>query len=346
MFRFPSLFFFFNEGKLLGFDTQSQSYYQVDQHSFDQLRELSTVLLPIKDEFSPSPLPLKSVYSNLEWGGDVPSHIAHQTSRILSHNTEILSSEQFVTQYSQISEQAKLVPEKEFGDDTKTIPLPVLDLSQFDNTSLKSCLINRKTCRDFIEQNIKLEQVSNLLYACFGKIHGDKNSELEELGLKDFGQRRSSPSATGLASCDAVLWAKNVENLDEGMYHYNSDVHQLHNLSSSMSSDDLVFSMLDQFWCRDLAAGIFIVNDLRRTWVKDIKCRGYLASHQEAGHISQNILLCATALNLKTWISGTFRDDFLQEKLQLPDYKFVSLFIGLGHGSGKPISQEYIRLMP
>ena len=100
---------------------------------------------------------------------------------------------------------------------------------------------------------------------------------------------------------------------------------------------------MTNFGQKNLGAGIFIVNDMRRTWIKDKKARGYLAAYLEAGHVSQMVLLSATSLGLHTWITGTFRDDYVSEMLQLIDVPcFASFFIGLGYGDNSSIPKKFL----
>jgi len=344
----PSFFFFFSEGKIIGHSLITQKYYEIDQETFKKLQLLSesdTSQLSEDDLVIFQKLSFDKACMEVEWDGDIPSHIAHQASRLRIQNTPQLSEEEYVALYSEVSATSlPQIPEKEriIGD---VLELPNPSLSHLESVSLAHCFLQRRTSREFISKSLDLDQISNILFSCFGPIHGEQQTDLSDLGIKDFIYRRSSPSATGLASCDAILWSDNINGLEKGLYSYNESNHTLIRHPNNISNKQLIYGMFDQFWLEKLSCGIFIVNDLRRTWIKDIRCRGYLASHQECGHVSQNILLSATAFKLQTWISGSFRDDFLQEKLSLSDYRFVSLFIGIGHGTGRRLSKKYIDLL-
>lgn len=343
----PSFFFFLSEGKVIGYNLITQKYYEIDEDSFEKLKYLSKYSEDKNENDGYSQLRslgFEKDSLSLMWDGDVPSHIIHQSSRIYAANTPQLSKDNFVEQYTQWSSRMEQVPEKDRVSGSVT-QLPEPSLDSFKNSALDFCFKNRKTSREFYNEPVELNEISNILYACFGQIHGQEREDLACIGLRSSGFRRSSPSSTGLASCDAIVWIHNVCSLDAGIYSYNEYNHTLTKHPKNMSENELIYAMLDQFWVQNLPCGIFIVNDMRRTWAKDQRSRGYIASHLESGHLSQNILLCSTALKLNTWISGSFRDDFLNERLDLPDYRFVSLFIGIGHGSNRPLSQEYIDLL-
>ncbi len=343
----PTFFFFLTEGKIVAHNLTTQKYYEIDQKTFEKFKILSgkgKTELSEKDLIDFQELGFDETSLKVIWEGDLPSHIVHQASRIRSPNTPRLSDEEYVNLYTELSANISQIPEKErIEGDILQLPEPSLDI--FEGISLAHCFRQRKTSREFVSKPIELNQISNILFSCFGPIHGEKTTELSELGIRDVVLRRSSPSATGLASCDAVLWSNNINGLENGLYSYDESNHTLIKHPQKMTEEECVYALFDQFWLQNLASGIFIVNDMRRTWIKDIKCRGYLASLMECGHLSQNILLSATAYNLETWISGAFRDDFLQEKLSLPDYRFVSLFTGIGHGTGRMLSQHYIDLL-
>jgi SagB-type dehydrogenase family enzyme len=287
-------------------------------------------------------LPDVPLYSS-SWDADFGSFFAHTSSRILSENTKPLTPEEFVEQYTKISTAANAIPEKEYYDGL-IVELPPIKGLQDIEVSLASCFKDRKTSRNFHRTPIELESVSTVLYAGFGNLH-ENDDEFTSVNLKNTVVRRSSPSATGLASCDAILWSNRIEGLEKGLYAYNGQTHSLHKHSVIMTEEELVYALFDQFWAKDLAAGIFVVHDLRRTWIKDISARGYISCYLEAGHISQNILLSATALKLNTWISGAFRDDILQNILHLPYYRFASLFIGMGSGTNEAIPKQYLEIL-
>lgn len=340
----PRFIFFLSDGDLYAFHLKTQKYYHVSQEYFDKIQILSrkgAACFERHDLEELKSLGFEESSLDISWDGDTPSHIAHQASRI--NTFKPLSKEDFVKEYTAVSQAAYALPEKQYPDGPiVTLPQPTLD--DLGTLSLKDCFLSRKTCREFYPYEMSLKHLSTILFACFGPIHGSQRKDLEKLALLSVGMRRSSPSATGLCGCSAIVWV-NKAGIEPGLYFYQEQHHALVKLPQSLTPDDLCYAVIDQFWARNLAAGIFIINDLQMTWVKDKTCRGYLASHQEAGHISQNILLSATALKLHTWISGSFRDDYLNKKLCLEDHQFVSLFIGFGKGSNEPVSKEYLDVM-
>lgn len=348
------VFFYFEEGKVIACNTISQEYYELEDDYFHRLIEASNnnsndfinddiskeliegELLTNKGEF-----PLQS------WEGDPISYFSHQGSRILSKYVPQLSDDQVCEDFINLSSSSsQKIPARYTSEYINCISLPEPILERFNDSSLLNVVKNRKTCRNFINKPIELQPLSSLLYFCFGPIHGKTWDDFEKHNLPSYGLRGASPSATGLQGCDAYLVALNVDQLEKGIYHYSSKDHSLYHLKTSIDSNGLIYATNDQFWAKNLSAGVFIVNDMRRTWVKDKKHRGYLASYLEAGHISQTLLLASTALNLQTWITGTFRDDIVDDLLQIKGSPcFASFFVGLGYGDNSSIPKKFIETL-
>jgi SagB-type dehydrogenase family enzyme len=343
----PNFIFFLSEGEIYAFHIIKKKYYSVTKEYFNKVHKLSQRdYNHISDEEIQE---LKEIgfdqsSSNILWEGDTPSHIAHQSSRINKTDFDKLSKEEFVKEYTQISQAIYSAPKPSYPEG-KIIALPEPRLADLACLTLQDCFLKRKTCREFFPYEMSLQHLSTLLYACFGPIHGLGRNDLDNIGIVSSGMRRSSPSSTGLCGCSAIVWVNSVSEILSGLYIYHEEKNYLIKLSQALNSQELSYAAIDQPWSDNLSAGIFIINNLQMAWIKDKTCRGYLASHQEAGHISQNILLAATALGLHTWMSGSFRDDFLNEVLFLQDHQFVSLFIGLGKGSNEPVSKEYLNLL-
>ncbi len=348
-----NVFYYLEDGKIIACNTLSQEYYELEDEYFNNLLVASNTDLPLNqnnhiiDELIEGGLLTSDEDLYLEaWKGDPISYFSHQGSRILSSYTPQLSENEVCNDFISLSSSVKEIPPRFIPEYKETISLPEPNLKQFKDYSLFMAAKNRKTCRNFISKTVKLELISSLLFFCFGPIHGNEWEDFKQHDILSYGLRRSSPSATGLQGCDAYLVAQNVSGLEKGIYYYSNEEHCLYKLKDELGDQGLIYATNDQFWAKNLSAGIFIVNDMQRTWIKDKKARGYLAAYLEAGHISQTILLGATALNLNTWITGTFRDDVIDNLLQLKGSPcFASFFVGLGYGDNGSIPNKFIEVL-
>ena len=204
---------------------------------------------------------------------------------------------------------------------------------------------NRKTSRNFQYNEITLEELSTLLFVGFGQFHGSEWDELNEHDLEALAERRSSPSAGGLQMLDAFIVVFNVNGLEKGIYQYIPSEHKLNLVNNHITEDELIYMLTDQYWAEGLAAGIFITADMQRMWIKDPGHKGYLCAYLESGHVSQTLLLSATALKHQTFITGAFRDDIVSQKFNLPDSMFSTFFIGLGHGINKAVPEQILKYL-
>jgi len=344
-------FFYLENGKIVACHSLSQDYYELDLEHFKRLIEKSKDLPSqaskdkIDQDLSSGGLLSDKLDDQLQaWEGDPISFYCHQGTRIYAQNSPVLDEDSFCEEFIKVSSAVKEIPPKGIPDYVQQIKLPDPDLSIFRKSSFYDVIKKRKTSRNFDPVSLDLKDLSSLLYLCFGPIHGTVWEDFEQHHIPSLGQRRSSPSATGLQGCDAYLVILNANDIEQGIYYYASDAHTLYRLKNTFDDRSLVYALGDQFWAKNLSAGLFIVNDMRRTWIKDKKARGYLAAYLEAGHLSQTILLTATALGLHTWITGSFRDDVVEEKLQLKNSPcFASFFIGLGFGDNGSIPEKFIK---
>lgn len=279
-----------------------------------------------------------------KWLGDRISSIAHYGSRITSSEQPILSPEALFAEYADLSCNAD-VPERCIPESTRFLSLPLPNLEALQNFGLWESFLKRKTSRNFFRTPVSIEFLSTILYSCFAPIHGNTWNDFSENNITCLGQRRSSPSAAGMQGCDAYVIIREFSGIDPGVYFYNPDKHVLHLINAEPSDEDIRIMMGDQFWAQDIPIGIFLVHDMRKTWVKDHKNRGYLAAYLEAGHISQNIQLAAKAFDLDTWITGTFRDDKIDDLLCLETIpSFATFFVGLGYGTNESLPEKFVEL--
>lgn len=276
------------------------------------------------------------------WEGDDLSYITHQATRFIDSGVQELSDEEVAAEILHFGESISEIPTRYFPEMVlHTTPLPEPNISAFQKINIDTCIRQRKSCREFFDTPVTIEDLSTILFYNFGYIHGQEWSEFEQAQCMTLGERRACPSATGLQACDAFIVVMNISNLTPGIYFYEATQHALHQITSEISQEQLSTLVVDQYWTKGIAFGIFITVDMRRVWIKDKKTRGYVSAYVELGHISQNIQLSCVPLKLQTWITGTFRDNLLCKTLNLPDeFIFPGFFVGIGHGSGAAIPKE------
>lgn len=313
--------YFKDQEGLISFDPSDQSYYLIDDSK-------AAPLLKLDDQ--------DWSFDSAYWKGDFLSWLSHRAQLVHSQNTPKHCEQDAYKAYNNVSQGMNHIPPR-IRPLGKSIQLPTSNPDAFQNISLSEALLNRETTRRFDNKPIALEALANVLHMAFSikptyDTHGS---------TKSYRERRASPSSTGLASADCYVIALNVDGLTPGIYFYDCTCHALIVVEEINLDPKVPEIYLDQHWACQAPVHLMMVADLRRTWIKDTSTRGYLANYLDAGHLSQTLLLTATALQLQTWLSGAFRTDVVEALLKLEEYQLPTLSISLGYGPVNPIPRNY-----
>lgn len=190
------------------------------------------------------------------------------------------------------------------------LALPHPQHSAFDDL-----LARRATCRNFDASRPLPQQLfSTMLARVFGAAASVPVGE--DLRF----QKKSSPSGGGLHPTEAYLLVQNVEGIEPGLYHYQSDDHQLLRLPDPEGGLS-AFSMEtlgQQDWFANAHCVVALVPRFDRTfWKYRRHAKGYRVVALEAGHLSQTLYLSATDLGLGAFITGAINERALEAALQL-----------------------------
>ena len=181
------------------------------------------------------------------------------------------------------------------------IKLPEPRLS--GNMSLEEALRSRRSVREYADGPLELEEISQLLWSAQG--------ETASWG------GRTAPSAGALYPLEVYLIAGYVNGLDNGIFKY---VPQGHELTLHKEGDVLAklqAAALGQSSIGEAAVDILIAAAFERTAARyGERAARYI--YMEAGHAAQNICLQATALGLGTVPIGAFNDKLVSKVVGLP----------------------------
>jgi len=177
--------------------------------------------------------------------------------------------------------------------------------SQRGSISLEDAIVQRRSIRRFTSQPISRLQLSQILWAAQG------SSDAR-------GRYRTVPSAGATYPLETiVVCGRNcVEEIGEGIYHYNTDSHSLSLHHEGDVRFELAEVALDQEFIYQAPVDIVICALYERTTLHYGR-RGERYVHIEVGHAGQNIYLQATALGLATVAIGAFYDEQVREVLRL-----------------------------
>lgn len=174
------------------------------------------------------------------------------------------------------------------------------------SVSLEEAIVQRRSIREFVERDIKLEEVSQLLWAAQGIT--DKTESF-----------RAVPSAGALYPLEIYVVTK------EGLFHYIVEKHALEILDNHDLRSELADASWGQGMVRQAGADIVICAIFKRVTFKYAE-RGIRYVYMEAGHAAQNIHLTAVSLGLGSVPVGAFDDKKVQALLKL-DKNIEPLYI-------------------
>lgn len=347
LFPNPHILFYFNAEGIVAADCFNNIEYQIEPDYFtrilfwdgtnqEALKEIDKELLEASLVLSEPSTAKKN------WQGDQLSYFCHLSSRNSPATTPELTEEMMTKGFLEMSAGKERLERPVNLPILDVIALPKANDQLLQDASFAQTLLQRMTCRSFNGKAITLEELATVLYYGFAPVHGKDWGEIEEAGFENLGTRRTSPSGTAMQFCEAYVAVCNVDGLEAGIYRYDGDQHELQLLRPGFTDQQFVYSVLDQFWTKGIAVGIYMVGDLQRLWVKNTQARGYNLMMIEAGHLSQTLLLCGTALGLKTWLTGSFRDQYLNRLFGVDgERQFAVGVVALGHGKATPVPDRF-----
>ena len=189
----------------------------------------------------------------------------------------------------------KNIENKEIDERSEEIMLPYPKLKS--SISLEEALKNRRSVRQFSEKDLALEDISQILWAAQGITENSSGF-------------RTAPSAGALYPIELFV----VKS--DGLFQYIAKGHKLKKLDSGDLRQKLMQASLLQESISNASLDIIITAVYERTTAK-YGDRGIRYIYMEAGHVCQNILLQATALQLGAVPIGAFSDTEVQKVLGL-----------------------------
>lgn len=178
---------------------------------------------------------------------------------------------------------------------SKTIQLP----NQFQESmiSFNRILQKRKSIRSFSSEPLSKVDLAFLLWASTGIQRTEHNYEF-----------RTTPSAGALYPIETYITTNNVQDVEQGIYHYNIKNHLLEEIKLGNFGAKLAHAALDQEMCAESSV-VFIWTAVfgRSKW--KYSQRAYRYIYLDAGHIAQNLALASTSIACGSCEIGAFFDD-------------------------------------
>lgn len=183
---------------------------------------------------------------------------------------------------------------------TMKLPEPKLE----SQTSVEQALLKRRSVREYEEDSLSLEQISQLLWTA--------------QGITSEWGGRTSPSAGALYPLEIYLVVGKVKGLKPGLYHYEPGKHSVVQTRDGDLRGKLTEASLEQDEILNAPISIVITAVYERT-MKKYEQRGIRYVHMEAGAAGENIYLQAESLGLGTVFIGAFEDEEAKKVLGIEE---------------------------
>jgi SagB-type dehydrogenase family enzyme len=220
--------------------------------------------------------------------------------------------------------QSKLAPSLSYAGH----PLVALPAPQELACSLDRALRERSSAATFGASSISLQGVSTILQHAYGMVRPSRTP-----GEFPFGPR-GVPSAGALYPLELYVHAASVTGLPPGIYHFEPASNAMRRFIDGDCSGRLA-ALLAQPALARAAATVFTTVLFERT-VGKYGERGYRFALIEAGHVAQNMALCAAALGLSGTPIGGFFDYAVDELLGLDGVNHSTVYLFALGAPGDP----------
>lgn len=185
-------------------------------------------------------------------------------------------------------------------------------------------MVRRRSSYAYRDAAVELSAISALLRFALGvqrfvSAYGDDEFPL---GM--------APSAGGLPSVRAYVFARRVAGLDSGLYRYDSIAHDLVKLDGPVPVHQLGSAYLEPDFAANAAATLALTARLDVAF-EHYPLRHYRTVHTDTGIAAQNLYLIGTALKLSCGAISEFDDAGVSALLNLPESEIPTLLFTAGH---------------
>ncbi|MEL6177360.1 MAG: SagB/ThcOx family dehydrogenase [Myxococcota bacterium] len=189
---------------------------------------------------------------------------------------------------------------------------------------LWSVMAQRRAKRNFLPIPLSLNELNVLCWSASG-ITADMGGY----------QLRTAPSSGALYPTETYLVVNRVEGLQPGLYHLNVLDWTLEALRYGDLSDVTCEALLGQEMSRRAGVNFIWTSVIERCRAKYYE-RAYRYIWWDVGHMSENLLLAATALKLGACPMGAWYDGLVHELLGIDGTEHMSvLTASVGHVEGR-----------
>ena len=201
----------------------------------------------------------------------------------------------------------------------KIIDLPDPEEAERSPVDVFDAINQRVSVRAYNNTPLSLEELSYILWCTQG---------VKEVIARP-ATLRTVPSAGARHCFESYVLVNNVEGLEKGLYRFLAVDHRLQEVNVDAGiNEKIVKACLNQRFMLNAAIALILTVDRYRMIWRYTE-RGYRYMHLDAGHVIQNMYLCAEALDSGVCAIAAFDDDKLNETLGIDGVEKFAIYIGV-----------------
>ncbi|MFT4416038.1 SagB/ThcOx family dehydrogenase [Fredinandcohnia humi] len=178
-----------------------------------------------------------------------------------------------------------------------------IDENKINKNPLSKIIKDRHSAFKMNNGYLTFEEISQLLYFSYGYLDEEKS-------------RRPVPSGGARYPVYFYIAIFNVESIEKGIYYYNATENKLQLIFEGDFRTELLKNILEPNSVKECSAIIMNVCSIRDTCSK-YGNMGYKLMCVDLGHVSQNIYLLSSALNIECRAHMGFFNDYFDNLLNL-----------------------------
>ena len=246
---------------------------------------------------------------------DIPTMIANQREFLTAHLWGEWKLRDLPT------DQRKQLPQpplqKPYPVEAELIDLFTPTDFQVGKTPLVDVIANRRSRREFSEEDFSLEELSFLLWATQG-VHG--------LIREGTATSRTVPSGGARHPFETYIFIQRVKGLEQGLYRYLAVDHKLYSLYNEPDLAERVHHACYQDFVQQ-AGVVFIWTTIpyRTEWRYSFLAHKVIA--QEVGHICQNLYLTCESIQAGACALGTYNQEAMDRLLGVDGKDEFTIYI-------------------
>jgi len=187
-----------------------------------------------------------------------------------------------------------------------------------NKVDLTETINNRISVRAYSDESLSLEELSYVLWSTQG---------VKEVTKRPATQR-TVPSAGARHCFETYVLVNRVDGLKHGLYRFMAIDHKLQEIDLSDDiAERVTAGCFGQRFVYNSAITL-ILTAVRYRMMWRYTERGYRYMHLDAGHVMQNLYLCAEAIDSGACAIAAFYDDQINETLGVDGEEQFTVYVG------------------